>query len=106
MKKWMNARIKWLSANEGGRMTLIPIVSDERNDNKYCPIITIANMIPNGNSWSAVIYVKKYIDKYESIARISYLSDDAPFESLQEEIEFNLYEGNRLVATGQFLDNL
>ena len=68
------------------------MVSDERDDNRYCPIIVFPNKIAKDESWSADIYVKSQIGKYESIVKISYLSEDAPFELLRE--------GNRLVATG------
>ena len=100
MKKWMNAKIKWLTAEEGGRKTPVPVVLKERDDNRYCPIIVFPNAITSGISWSADIYVKSQIDKYESIAKVSYLFENAPFELLQEGADFELYEGNRLVATG------
>jgi hypothetical protein len=100
MKKWVSAKIEWLSAEEGGQRTLIPVISNERCDNRYCPIIVFPNSVINGESWSAVIYVKSYIDKYESIARISYLSENAPFELLKKGADFELYEGRRLVANG------
>ena len=96
----MNAKIKWLSAEEGGRRTPIPVVSNERDNNRYCPIIVFPNAITNGESWSADIYVKSQIDKYESIAKISYLFENAPFELLKAGANFELYEGGRLVATG------
>jgi hypothetical protein len=100
VKKWMNAKIKWLSEKEGGRRMPVPVVSSEQNNNRYCPIIVFQNTITNGASWSADIYVQSQIDKYESIAKISYLFENAPFDLLREGANFELYEGNRLVARG------
>ena len=104
----MNTKIKWLSPDEGGRKTLIPITSNGKNDNRYCPIIMIQNVDNTKNTvnWSADIYIQSYTDKYESNAKVSYLSENAPFELLQVGRNFNLYEGNRLVATGQFVSVL
>ena len=108
MKKWMNAKIKWLTEDEGGRRNPIPIISHshERNDNRYCPIIIFPDSIINGQHWSADIYVKSYNSVYESMAKISYLSDKAPFELLQEGVSFELYEGNKKVAIGVFQSEL
>ena len=100
MKKWMNAKIQWLTEEEGGRRAPVPVVSNEKNNSKYCPIIVFPNVIYKNESWSADINIRSQVDKYESIAEISYLSEDAPFELLQEGANFELYEGNRLVATG------
>ena len=99
MKKWMHARIKWLSAENGGRDAPVPIVN-ETAKNKYCPMIIFADEPSNIGSWSAEIYVKSSIDKYESEIKISYLMDNAPFDLFQEGASFKLFEGSRLVATG------
>lgn len=106
MRKWMSAKIKWIPENNGGRMTYVPIVSDERADNRYCPIIVFPNSIRVGESWSAIIYVKLYVDKNESIVKMSYLSENAPFELFQIGCVFELYEGCRLVATGIILEEI
>ena len=100
MKKWMSAEIKWLTLKEGGRRVPVPVVLCEKPDNRYCPVIVFPNAITNGESWSADIYIKLQISDYESIAKISYLSEEAPFELFQEGACFELYEGNKLVATG------
>ena len=96
----MNAKIKWLSAEEGGRKIPVPVVSAEQDNNRYCPLIIFPNAIMSSEGWSADIYVQSQINKYESMIKISYLSENAPFELLQEEATFELFEGNRLVATG------
>jgi hypothetical protein len=100
MKKWVCATIRWLTTEEGGRRAPVPVVSNEKDDNRYCPTILFSNASVNDETWSADIYVQSYIDKYESIAKISYLFENAPFELLQEGAVFELYEGSRLVATG------
>ena len=100
MKKWMIAKIKWLAEDEGGRRNPIPIVLIDRDDNRYCPIIKLPNVNTNGHSWSAEVYVKSQIDRDESWIKITYLSENAPFELLQVGADIELYEGCRLVARG------
>jgi len=95
MKKWVRAKLKWLSAEEGGRKLPMAI------NTKYCPRIVFPDSpTRNGEEWSAEIYILSQVDKLISIANLSYLVDSAPFELLQEGREFNLVEGGRLVATG------
>ena len=79
----------------------IPVICEERSHNRYCPLIAFTNIAPIEESWSADIFVKSQISQYESIAKLSYLSDAAPFEQLQKGACFELYEGNKLVATGE-----
>jgi len=94
MKKWMEARIKWLSTEEGGRKAPMAVGI------KYCPIIEFPNTPSVCGSWSAEINILSQLSKLESHANVSYLSEKAPFELLQKGADFELYEGKRLVAKG------
>ena len=94
MKRWMNATIKWIQTKDGGRR--LPMAIGIR----YCPIIEFPSTIAQKKFWSADIYVLSQTNRYESTAKLSYFSEKAPFELLQEGVDFELYEGDRLVATG------
>jgi len=95
MKKKVYAKINWLPAEEGGRKLPMAV------NIKYCPLIVFPDsLMRDGENWSAEIYVLSQVDKYKSIASLSYLVDSAPFELLQEGREFDLFEGDRLVASG------
>jgi len=102
MNKIMNAKIKWLTKEQGGRQTL-------PQGDKYAPIIRIANPIlksspwlDKDDAWSLFVENKKSISDYETIAEIRYLSDKAP-DNLKKDVKFELYEGNKLVASGVVL---
>ena len=94
MKKVMICTISWLSPEEGGRN--VPMAENIR----YCPIIKLSNMTDHSKSWSADIYVQSQIEKYKSIATLCFLFEAAPCELLQVGIDFELFEGRRLVARG------
>ena len=103
MEKWMIAKVNWLSPENGGRKTLVPIVTFETTENRYCPIIKFTDEDSKIESWGSEIYVKTYTNEYESEVKISYLVDDAPYDQFQIGASFKLYEGRRLVATGSIL---
>lgn len=93
MDKMILARICWLSKEEGGRQ-MLPI------GNKYAPIVKIKNsMVDSDERWSLFVNNKSKISDVESLADIKYLSDEAP-DNLVKGVEFELYEGPKLVATG------
>lgn len=94
MKIFVVAKIKWLPFEQGGRQRPV-----EKNV-KYCPIIVFDSESCNNSDWSAEIYNGVTNDANESIARISFLADNAPFELLQKDNKFKLREGSKLVATG------
>ena len=90
----MNTKIKWTTKEDGGRKLPMAV------NIKYCPIITFPDAAYSIENWSAEIFVQSQINQYESNAKLSYLSEDAPFELLRVGAEFELREGSRLVATG------
>ena len=100
MKKWMNAIIRWIPFIEGGRKKPFPVNEDEKERRKYCPIIIFDDDYNITSNWSAEIYILSNIKDNESLAKISYLSEEAPFNNLLSNKRFRLLEGNRFVAEG------
>lgn len=95
------ARIRWVSPAEGGR-THAPagprystIAKFEKEAKKW----------PKA-AWSIVAEFKKISDDLSSvIAEVRCLSSDAPSHLLQPGSKFELYEGSRLVAHGEVLND-
>ena len=103
MCKVFNANITWLLKEKGGRQTGIPL------GDKYAPIIRITKPVlkplpwlDTDDTWSLFVENKEFISDYETVAVIRYLSDKAP-DNLEKDVEFELYEGNKLVAGGIIL---
>lgn len=88
------AKIKWLTEEQGGRKT-IPW------GDKYGPIVIIkgSKIHLNEAVWSLLVSNKELISEFETIAEIKYLFENAP-DNLHKGVEFELYEGSKLVATG------
>lgn len=89
------AKIYWIKQEDGGRRT-IPFT------NTYAPQIVLeTEEIGSGIGWSAfVINKEETTENRISIADIMLLSEKYPYE-LKVGLKFKLYEGNRLVATGE-----
>ena len=88
----INATIKWLTEQEGGRRE-IPIGF------RYCPIIKIKGYEKTDVAWSIDFICANH---HYNISRINFafLSNDAPEDILISGKEFELYEGTRKVAYG------
>ena len=98
MRKTVKARLYWLGKEDGGRDTII------LGENLlYCPIIRFADEDTEDVSWSSKITRSIYIDKLTTDVDLTYLVDSAPFEQLQTNKKFCLYEGKKLVAQGIIL---
>jgi hypothetical protein len=96
MDKKLAAKIYWLSKEQGGRQEL-PV------GDKYAPIIKITNpLIELAEFWSVFVINKNKLNENETLAEIEYLSDKAP-DNLYKDVEFELFEGNKLVAKGIIL---
>ena len=94
MKKAVKAQINWMSLEDGGRRSILPVGM------RYCPIIIFESDQSDSTLWSAEIF-NTSIEGRCSIADVSYLVDDgAPFRLLQPGNKFSLYEGQRVVAEG------
>ena len=94
------AKIYWIKQEDGGRRN-IPFT------NMYAPqIILDGEERDNVIGWSAfVINNESIIDDRRTIADIMLFSEKCPYE-LKEGQKFKLYEGNRLVATGDVVDKI
>ena len=88
------AKIKWLTEEQGGRQT-IPW------GDKYGPIVIIKGDSLNFSEavWSLLVSNKESISYFETIAEIKYLFENAP-DNLHKDVEFELYEGSKLVGKG------
>ncbi|MDR1891519.1 MAG: hypothetical protein LBQ48_00680 [Oscillospiraceae bacterium] len=96
MSKTYKAKIKWLAEEQGGRKTL-------PHGDKYGPIISIGKPLSlSEENWSLIVKNKETLGEYETIAEVSYLSKKAP-DNLRKNVEFELYEGRKLVAKGVVL---
>ena len=96
MTKKFNARIQWLSKGQGGRQTGIPY------GEKYAAIVVVkgSKLNPDEVCWSLIVKNEEdTINGLETISVIHYLSDEAP-DNLRKDVEFELYEGSKLVAKG------
>ncbi|NLB61824.1 MAG: hypothetical protein GX802_05330 [Clostridiales bacterium] len=71
---------------------------------KYGPIVVMKDEPLNMNkaNWTMIVSNKELISDYETIAEVRYLSEDAP-DNLDANVEFELYEGIKLVARGVIL---
>ncbi len=90
----------------------IPPVIEEKERKKYrsySPIIIIKGQYlgdwQNQPLWSSIIFNDEISGK-ESIAKLTYLADEAPYELLQVGAEFELFEGPNKVASGVILEEL
>ncbi len=90
----MIAKINWLDSKR--------FIPDIRV--KYCPIIKFTN--EETCSWSAEIHIiKNDLANRKSIAEVHYLFSNAPTSNICEGNQFELFEGNRKVADGIFIDD-
>ncbi len=98
--KVYEAKIKWISKENGGRNCGVPF-----QKNNYAPQISIdGNNVFNGNSWSLLCYSYEYIDCLTTKSYVRFLNaNDAP-DILYIGTEFELFEGPKKVADGVILN--
>ena len=94
------AKIYWIKQEDGGRRN-IPFT------NMYAPqIILEEEERSNVVGWSAfVINKESIIDDRTTIADIMLFSEKCPYE-LKVGVKFKLYEGSRMVATGEVVSEI
>lgn len=94
------AKINWIKQEDGGRRN-IPFT------NMYAPQIILEEEERNNVvGWSAfVINKESIIDDRTTIANIMLLSEKCPYE-LKVGVNFKLYEGSRLIATGEVINEI
>jgi hypothetical protein len=102
MKKQVRAKIYWLSPEEGGRSSL-PIGL------RYVTVATFADgpELPP-ILWSLVVEASVSFKQNEwNRVVVSFLNpENAPHHLLKQGQRFQLYEGKRLVATGEITNSL
>jgi superfamily II DNA or RNA helicase len=96
---WVRAKIKWRSPEEGGRSAPPP-------GPRYS---TVARFVQQGsnwreNAWSLVLQFVEDPDQQGShTANVKYLSDDGPQDWLTSGSRFELWEGSKVVASGEVI---
>ena len=97
MNRRFKARIYWLFEKQGGRKEM-PF------GDKYAPIIKITKPLSKTKDfWSVFVFNRKILNENETLSDLEYLSPMAP-DDLAKGVEFELREGNKLVATGIVLE--
>ena len=71
---------------------------------KYGPIIKFDQQRESTYTWSAVIVLFKYYNDKSADGYLTYFSPFAPFELLELNQEFSLFEGSNKVARGKIID--
>ena len=99
MKKIVKAQITWIKYENGGRKN--PPLAGTR----YCPIV-IFNKIKGetGEIWSADFICTEVDENLRSIVEFTFLSEDAPINCLVKRNQFELFEGNKKVASGVIIE--
>ena len=73
---------------------------------KYAPIIKIVNpWNETRDYWSAFVVNKERLSENETLSEIEYLSSMAP-DNIAIGVEFELREGDKLVAKGVVLEDI
>jgi len=96
--KTFSARIIWLTLDKGGRKT-IPI------GERYAPIVKLKNQSFGSEFWSLFVKNIEIVSSTETLAEVRYLSDQAP-DNLSIGVEFELFEGKRLVGYGEIVGGI
>ena len=96
----MLANITWKRQEEGGRIK--PPTGTGKP--QYSTVVRFCDSDepwPPANAWSLVVEkIGTQSSEYEWSANVRYLADEAPHDELRSLREFELYEGNKCVATG------
>ena len=96
------ARIQWLTHEEGGR--IVPLTAPCRYSTIGSFQDSPLQLDGSGESWSVVVDVKEPADPDGiMVAEVSMLVDAAPDRLLQPGSWFELYEGRQCVARGEVL---
>lgn len=101
-KQVFDAVIKWLSKEEGGRILEIPF-----KETKYAPQIVInGERVINGSSWSVLCYSYEFLEPLKTRSYIRFLNYEAAPNILFVGTKFELFEGDKMVATGEIINIL
>lgn len=96
----MLAKIHWRSRQEGGRLKPPAGVGEP----PYSTMIRFKDSTepwPPPVGWSLVVEkIGDLGDEFDWVAKVHFLVKEAPIEELRANREFELFEGNRCVASG------
>ena len=92
----VEAKVVWVKPEEGGKKKIPPVGM------MFYPMIKIDGDKERIN-WSLVLVNKEFIDRYQTIATIKFIMDNAPQHLLRSGSEFTLYEGARIIAKGKIV---
>ncbi len=94
------AKIYWLSPDEGGRKTGIPM-----NQKNYAPIVAFEEkMQVLDSAWSLLCYSFEKKSDSESLAYIRYLNQLNNPNNIKVGLHFELFEGGKKVAYGKVIE--
>jgi hypothetical protein len=100
MKEQANAKIQWLSAEEGGRQA-------PPTGRRYVTVAEFDQQVldASSQSWSLQVESTKPLDNAQCVfAHVSFLFPErAPNHLLMPGARFRLLEGGRIVAVGQII---
>ena len=90
------ATLVWAAPENGGRKGPIPM-----ENNKYAPLIGIkGQMTFNGCAWSIICYNYEETSEFTTRAYLRFLNYERAPDILKKGTVFELYEGNKKVASG------
>lgn len=108
--KYYKAKIDWLIKQK--QVPPVLPISARETARAYMPLIVFENQydrpifednVSHVPLWSSVIF-NDCIDGATTIASIRYLAYNAPYEFIKPHAKFELFEGARLVATGEIIE--
>ena len=94
----MQAQVEWLKDAEGGRRQ--PPSGEGKIP--YSAVVRLSQQPwPMSSAWSLAVEKIQATSPFSWIARVHFVAEEAPEDSLSEGTEFELYEGKKCVARGQ-----
>lgn len=74
------------------------------NYDRYCPLVSVdGQQDTDQNAFGLICYSFKYIKEFNTMAYVRYLNTKNAPDNLYIGSKINLYEGNKLVATGEII---
>lgn len=96
MKRIFISQINWIPYEKGGRKNVPP------EGTRYCPLIRFLNQ-QNCEEWS-IDFICSNFEK-GNIIEFKFLMDHAPYELIQFDLWYDIYEGNKRVAQIRVIDS-
>ena len=94
------ADIYWLSPNEGGRKTPIPM-----NQRQYAPLVSVdGQLVVLNSTWSLLCYSFEKKSDFETLSYIRYLNPNNSPNNIKVSSGIELFEGTKKVAFGKVIE--